>query len=181
MSARRNLSRPRKQSQSKTKNNNNLRVNSLGEETGAGRSASHERKPELSNIPCLRCGTCCSKFQVRVSLAEGHNIAERLGVSWQEWRLNSTDPRWPGSESLLICHRDGACIYLKRSANSQCLCSIHSFKPSSCSQWQSDLAKSECRDGLKSAWGLTIDGYGDFSGPARNLRRFQHFLKSLHS
>ena len=39
---------------------------------------------ELS-IPCFRCGVCCTRYQVCLSLVEARQIADELGFDWDGW------------------------------------------------------------------------------------------------
>jgi hypothetical protein len=113
------------------------------------------RKSPFS-IPCLRCGECCTRYQVRVDLAEAARIAGEMGMSLEHFTEKYTDARWPGKESLLVRHHEGRCVFLDM--GSQGLgtagCSIHSFKPSSCREWDSSLCHPECRVGLMKISGV---------------------------
>ncbi len=112
-------------------------------------------KLEISEIPCFRCGTCCSKFQPQISLSEAHIIADKLGVSWRHFLADYIDPRWPGTRNFLLRHINGACVFLRVSSDQkQKLCSIHTFKPSCCQEWKPGIDRSECLDGLKTIWDL---------------------------
>jgi Fe-S-cluster containining protein len=135
---------------------------------------------ELSNVPCLRCGVCCSKFQPRIDLFEAHLICDKLGLNWSRFLEDFTDHRWPGINSLLIKHVNEACIFLTTSAGGlQSLCSIHEYKPSCCSDWKSGLNKSECQQGLLTKWNLQIDPKGKIYGSKESLDSFVKYLQSL--
>lgn len=117
-----------------------------------------------------------------MSLAEAGRIADALGISWNVFHGKYLDHRWPGTESFLIRHRRGSCIFLKRGKNrklSSCL--IHSFRPSSCREWLPGLHRSECQQGLTKYWGLRVGGNGELEGTKRRLQRFQALLESLDS
>ncbi|MBN1643568.1 MAG: YkgJ family cysteine cluster protein [Dehalococcoidales bacterium] len=130
--------------------------------------------------PCFCCGICCSKYQVHLKLAEAQDIAEHLGISLQEFRDNFTDPNWPGTETCLLRHKDGACIFLEHEPESAArLCRIHTFKPLACRQWSANPYRKECRQGLQQYWGLSVDVDGKIAGPIESLKRFQLFLETL--
>lgn len=103
---------------------------------------------ELSN-PCSRCGVCCTKYQVRLGLAEAQHIAYKLGIGWDEWLNLYTDRRWPGTASFLLRHCNGACVFLEQTkVHNVTLCLIQSFKPSACRDWMPSLYQHDCREGL---------------------------------
>jgi len=89
--------------------------------------------------------TCCSKHQAHLTLSEAQAISAKLEISWERFLAEYTDPRWPGTNSFLLRHADGACIFLKRSENGDhTLCQIHSFKPSCCLEWIAGPQHPEC-------------------------------------
>ena len=135
---------------------------------------------DISNIPCLRCGNCCSKYQPRLSLSEARIIADKLGLSWERFLVQCTDPRWPGTQSFLIRHRKDICWFLHVSVDKkQSLCLIHAFKPACCQNWEAGLTRSECQDGLKAKWGLTVDSSRRICGPQQKIEAFERFIQSL--
>lgn len=137
-------------------------------------------KQEESSIPCFRCGVCCSRYQVRMSLIEAHRIADELGVSWDEFVERYTDRYWPGTESFLLRHSNGACIFLKPDEDSNIAsCLIHPFRPSSCREWNSSQYHPECQEGLNKYWGLKISPEGNLQDTNDRIKRFQSFWKSL--
>jgi Fe-S-cluster containining protein len=128
-------------------------------------------------FPCICCGTCCSKYQPRLSKIEAHRIADKLKISWDQFRKEYTDPRWPGTQSFLIKHTNGACLFLKTSADKkQKICLIHDIKPDCCREWIQGPDRPECREGLKMIWGLTIDDSGRIFGLPEKLEAFQKYL-----
>jgi len=126
----------------------------MGKVNGAnGFSVSHanERgyKPKELSIPCFRCGVCCTRYQVRLSLEEAQQIANELGLAWDEWLDLYVDQRWPGTDSFLLRHCNGACVFLERiEARNVTCCLIQSFKPSACREWTPSLYRQDCQEGL---------------------------------
>ena len=131
-------------------------------------------------MECFRCGVCCTKYQVNLDLIEAHNLADKLGVEWDSFIEECTDPRWPGTNSLLLKHVNGACIFLRRlDTGRESTCSIQSFKPLSCAEWSCSQYKPDCREGLSKLWGLTIDALGRLKGEAEKIKCFRTFQQSL--
>ena len=131
-------------------------------------------------IPCFCCGVCCTKYHVRLNLIEAHRIADGLRITWNEFVGEYTDQYYPGAESFLLQRRDGACVFLGCTTDtchiSRCL--IHSFKPSSCRDWEPSLYRRDCREGLGRYWELEINSSGNVEGPAERLRDFHSFLQA---
>jgi Fe-S-cluster containining protein len=133
-------------------------------------------------IPCLRCGECCRRYQVRLDLPEAERIAGELGLALDAFRERYADRRWPGEKSILVCQENGCCPFLDRSGESgDELCGIHFFKPSSCREWTPGLDRRECQDGLARRWGVSVDSSGELKGPDERMRDFRLFMDSLAS
>jgi len=133
-------------------------------------------------IPCLRCGECCRRYQVRLDLAEAQRIAGQLGLTGEDFRDRYADPRWPGERSVLVRQENGCCPFLQRAdENGDELCGIQSFKPLSCLEWTSGLDRRECQAGLGRRWGIVFDASGELSGTDERMRDFRSFLGSLAS
>lgn len=105
------------------------------------------RARKAASFPCLRCGVCCSKYQALMNRTEAQQVADGLGISFEEFLDKYTDHRWGGTESFLLRHQGGGCIFLSRDAHNLATCSINSFKPSDCSAWAADPSKPECQEG----------------------------------
>ena len=134
-----------------------------------------------SVFPCFCCGVCCTDFQPHLELAESRLIADRLGMSLQLFLDECTDPRWPGTETHLLRHVDGKCLFLEQQAGkAKWLCRIHAFKPDCCLRWAAGAEKNECRKGLSRYWGLSVDDSGNLTGSATDLEYFRDFLKTLN-
>ena len=133
-------------------------------------------------IPCLRCGECCRRYQVRLDLVEAERIAGELGLTLKDFRDRYADRRWPGERSLLVRQEHGYCPFLERSGeNGDELCGIHSFKPSSCREWTPGLDRRECQAGLARRWGIVVDSSGELRGPEERMRDLRLFMDSLAS
>ena len=131
-------------------------------------------------FPCFCCGVCCSDYQPHLDRAEAQLIADRLGVSLQQFFKECTDPRWPGIDTHLLLHKDGMCLFLeKKEGINKWLCRIHDFKPAACREWAAGLEKQECRKGLQRHWGLSVDNSGKLTGTSEDLAGFLNFLKTL--
>jgi hypothetical protein len=101
-------------------------------------------------------------------------------MNWDSFLIEYIDPRWPGTQSLLIKHNPGGCVFLQSPENSKVyLCRIHTFKPSCCLDWKPGLGQPECRRGLEIRWNLTCDPSGTIGGPLENLKEFEDYLNSL--
>ncbi len=150
----------------------------------SGFSVSHvnERgyKPKELSIPCFRCGVCCTRYQVRLSLVEARQIANELRLAWDEWLDLYVDQSWPGTNSLLLRRCKGGCVFLEQIEGSKVTrCRIHAFKPSSCMDWVPSLYRRECQKGLVNYWGLTVSLSGQLEGSTQKVREFCDLLESL--
>ena len=131
-------------------------------------------------FPCFCCGICCSDYQPHLDITESWNIADHLDISLQKFFDECTDPRWPGTDTHLLLHKDGKCLFLERKAGrAKWLCRIHDFKPEACRRWTASLSQKECRQGLSRYWGLAVDDSGRLTGSSEDLECFHTFLKTL--
>ena len=134
-----------------------------------------------ADFPCFCCGTCCNDYQPHLDTTESKMIADHLGISLQKFLDDYTDPRWPGTDTHLLLHKDGMCLFLEqKEGKAKWLCRIHTFKPAACREWTAGLYKKECRKGLNRYWGLSVDDSGKLTGSAKDLKSFQTFLKTLN-
>jgi uncharacterized protein len=131
-------------------------------------------------IPCLRCGECCRRHQVRLDLPEAERIAGEMGMALEAFRDRYADRRWPGERSLLLRQMDGCCPFLQRAGESgDELCAVHPFKPSSCREWMPRIDRRECQAGLARRWGVTVDSLGGLGAPDERMRGLRLFMDSL--
>ncbi len=129
-------------------------------------------------IPCLRCGNCCSRYQVLLENDDVHRIAEFLNIDVDTFIAKYADNSWPVGGKYLVRHTEGGCSFIKRK-DGQSLCSIHAVKPRACSEWTPGVFRRECREGLERVWQLTFNADGDLEGLQENKHRFQEFLKTI--
>ena len=135
----------------------------------------------LRVFPCFCCGICCSDYQPHLDMRESLTIANHLGISLQQFFNDCTDPRWPGTDTHLLLHKDGMCLFLEqKEGKARWLCRIHAFKPAACRQWTASLSRKECRQGLSRYWGLSVNASGQIVGSNEDLKCFQTFLKTLN-
>lgn len=84
-------------------------------------------------IACFRCGECCRKYQVRLSLIEARRVADGLGLAFDEWLHRYVDKCWQRPESFVLRRRNGARVFLEQAEGSnKSRCLIHHVKPSAC-------------------------------------------------
>ena len=135
---------------------------------------------EEHDIICFRCGECCIKYHVRLSLVEARRIADELGLAFDDWLDRYTDKDWQRDESFVLRWRNGECIFLERvkGSNKTC-CLIHRVKPEVCKIWTPSLNRRECREGLAKCWGLTVNSLGQIEGTEEKLRELRSFIDSL--
>ncbi len=133
----------------------------------------------FEQLPCFRCGICCRRYQVRLTLAEARRLAGNLQIGWTEFVNTYTDPRWPGQDTFLLRHRHGSCIFLKNTAGGlEKRCLIYPFRPQDCHEWTPALTRSECQQGL-TRWNLKVNAHGKLKGSKVDLQKFQSFLNTL--
>ena len=129
---------------------------------------------------CFRCGVCCTRYQVRLSLVEARQIADKLGFAWDDWLDRYVDKRWPGTDSFLLRYCNGACVFLEHTEESnKTNCLIHRVKPAVCRILTPSLYCRECREGLAKFWQLAVSPSGQLEGVEEKLRDFRSFVKSL--
>ena len=131
-------------------------------------------------LACFRCGVCCIKYQAPFNSTESQRIADYLGLSLDIFLDRFTDHRWPDGPESLLCHLNGACVFLNRDQEGKLNnCRIHTVRPKACCDWEAGLDRKECRDGLTRHWQLSVNSSGQLEGSEEKLAAFQSFLKSL--
>ena len=148
--------------------------------TAAVRDSGAPGRPEEPfDLPCVRCGVCCTVYQVRISPTEARQIADCLGMEYWDWVGRYCDPRWSDPRSHLIRHDDGGCVFLERSSEEVALCRIYGVRPASCRDWFAGVFKPACQDGLKRFWQVGVDSSGQLKGTPESLSRLEEFLRLL--
>ncbi len=134
---------------------------------------------EPFDLPCIRCGVCCTVYQVRLSPSEAQTVADAMGFEYWDWVGRFCDPRWPDPRSHLIRHDDRGCVFLDRPNDQVALCRIYRVRPSACRDWAADVFKPACQDGLKRIWHISVDASGRLQATAEARNRFDEFLAGL--
>jgi Fe-S-cluster containining protein len=132
---------------------------------------------QIEDIPCLRCGTCCTWYQPLITDEESERIAKYLGITVEDFWEKYADTRWPIQGKHLIKHIDDHCALMKIEGY-QHLCSVHSVKPDDCRAWQESLEKKECQTGLLKVWNLKIEN-GEVVGTEEDLDKFIKYLAEI--
>ncbi len=114
-----------------------------------------------------------------MSLVESKRIACGIGINFQTFMERYIDPRWPGTRSLLLIQRNGACIFLEQSSSGAFNCLIHLTKPLSCRRFKASFSHKECLEGLTQRWQLAAGANGELEGDEEKLRDFHKFVASL--
>jgi Fe-S-cluster containining protein len=143
------------------------------------RDARSEERLEPAELPCFRCGVCCTVYQVRISPAEARCIAASLDLDYWDWVGRYCDPRWSDPRSHLIRHDKMGCVFLDYSKEQESLCRIYAVRPDSCRQWAASAFKPACQEGLKRNWSLSVDSEGRLLGAPDARQRFERFLAKL--
>jgi len=147
---------------------------------GSSSSPDSDYTGQEFQIECFRCGECCTRYQVRLSLIEARRVADGLGLSLDAFLEKYVDKRWLGLSSFLLRLEDGACIFLERKAvNRERLCLIHHLKPGACRDWAPNLYRKECRGALAKHWNLTVNETGQVEGSTEDIKRFHGFIESI--
>lgn len=105
---------------------------------------------KAENMPCRRCGVCCTRHQASVRPEELGRIISFLGITPDDWTKQYRDPRWEFPDFCLIRHTEGGCVFLEREGG-LASCAIHPVRPDCCAAWQPGPDRRECREGMKKA------------------------------
>jgi len=131
-------------------------------------------------IPCFRCGVCCSRYLIRITMTDVRRISDGLSLDWQRFIEEYTDRSQPEDGTFVLRRCPERCVFLKYDeASRQELCSIHDFKPSTCRDWVSSLYRRECREGMNTCWNLSVDEEGHPIGTDEQLATFYSCLDSI--
>ena len=156
-----------------------LAMGATAKSIGSASSPDSNYAGQEFQIECFRCGECCTRYKVRLSLIEARRVADGLGLSLDAFLEKYVDQRWLGLGSFLLRLKDGACVFLERKAvDRERLCLIHHLKPDACRDWTPSLYRKECKEGLAKHWNLTVNETGQFEGSTEDIKRFQGFVES---
>ncbi len=99
-------------------------------------------------IPCLCCGTCCTKWQPPIDEGEIATIARALNMPVLEFyqKYIQEYPLKPGT--YLLRRQGDACVFLKYQEE-KAVRTIYPFRPAACRNWTPSLSRRECQEGLK--------------------------------
>lgn len=120
--------------------------------TGDGKTRSYSsqlgRFQSPDEMPCLRCGVCCTRWQPLLDDKEVAAVARGLGIPLDVFYRDHTE-RYPVKRDSYIFKRTGkACTFLRYEGNIAS-CAIHAFRPEACRNWVPDLSRRECHEGLR--------------------------------
>jgi uncharacterized protein len=141
--------------------------------------AREQLRPESAELPCFRCGVCCTVYQVRISPAEARCIAAEMDLDYWDWVGRYCDSRWSDPRSHLIRHDDRGCVFLDYGKEHQSLCRIYAVRPRSCREWAASAFKPACQEGLRQVWGLSVEPDGCLAGTPDAKQRFERFVAQL--
>jgi hypothetical protein len=130
-------------------------------------------------LACIRCGVCCTVYQVRISQMEAQRIAALMGLDYWDWVGRYCDPRWSDPRSHLIRHGDDGCVFLDDADGKVALCRIYGVRPVSCRDWSAGIFKPACQEGLRRFWNVEVDQDGRLSGSPEALSLIDDFLRRL--
>jgi uncharacterized protein len=133
--------------------------------------------PASDNLPCLCCGTCCTRFRILLTFADAERLAAHLTIPLEFFLEHFIEEPWNLLPGLLLRQDEGRCPFLAKRGNHQ-LCGIHEVKPEACRDWPAGLKNRVCRDGLLCIWGLTVNAAGQPAGTPEQLAAFQAFRDS---
>jgi uncharacterized protein len=135
--------------------------------------------PGPFDLPCIRCGVCCTVYQVRISPGEAREIADSMGMDYWDWVGRYCDARWSDPRSHLIKHDDHGCVFLDHSRHEESLCGIYRVRPSSCRDWPAGVFKPACQAGLREIWRVSVDDSGQLQGDAESISALRDFFSNL--
>ena len=95
---------------------------------------------------CFRCGICCQRYQPWLTFQEMEEIAQKLGITGEEFRLKYIQTN-PKNGALMLRHSGNGCISLSREEG-MATCTIHPFRPTECRNFTPSLSHFVCREGL---------------------------------
>lgn len=110
--------------------------------------SSNEGFASHSEMPCLRCGVCCTKWQPPVGVSEARCIARGLGISYEVFKKQYLQKYPFRAREYLIRRENEVCVFLRLEGN-LATCAIHEHRPEACRNWKPSLKRRECQEGLR--------------------------------
>ena len=111
--------------------------------------------PEDPGYVCFRCGDCC-RLWVFLTYEEADRIAAFVKLPRSEFTIEYWDRRVSPEECLVLCQKDGACVFLRQSEDSRGkYCGIYELRPRVCRDFVPSLMRKECKNALANYWSLT--------------------------
>jgi Fe-S-cluster containining protein len=132
--------------------------------------------PQSPDLPCLCCGTCCTRFRILLTFADAECLAAFLGVPLELFLEHYIEEPWNLLPGLLLRQDGGRCPFLI-TAGRQELCRVHAAKPAACREWPAGLNKRVCREGLIRLWSLQVSASGQLEGEPSHLKAFLAFIE----
>jgi Fe-S-cluster containining protein len=109
----------------------------------------HKTADELPPVDCFRCGVCCVRYRPKVEDWEILTITSKLGIS-REAFVHSCIRTLPKSGERMLDNGANQCPFLRWLEHTgRAGCTIHTFRPQACLNWQASLLRTECQDGLR--------------------------------
>jgi Fe-S-cluster containining protein len=100
-----------------------------------------------ANIPCVRCGFCCTYLVVKLTTRDIRVLAHGLGVSKHDAirRYVRMTPIGP-----VLRQTGSRCIFLNAGDDgAMASCSVYAFRPEVCRNWVPSLSRHECQEGIR--------------------------------
>lgn len=99
------------------------------------------------NIPCVRCGLCCTYLVVKLKTHDIRVLAHGLGVSKHDAvrKYVRVTPMGP-----VLRQSGNRCIFLNGGDDrAMASCSVYAFRPDVCRNWVPNLSRPECQEGVR--------------------------------
>ena len=97
-------------------------------------------------IECFRCGICCIDYQPQVTIEEIELMAEQFAITAEAFIGSYVIITKVG---YLLRQLENGCVFLALEEGAgKTYCTIYSFRPVICRDWQATLSRPQCRRGL---------------------------------
>ena len=142
---------------------------------------------DILPIECFRCGYCCKGYHPQLSHEEVAHMAGHLGISPDQFISRYVQVTTIG---YLLRQDEHGCVFLdwekvyheqgRRDGAHRACCTIHSFRPEACRNWQAGLSRRECQAGLammQKENGMML--VGDLYDDPEQIEKFCQALRHL--